>query len=105
MQRLTDAMQEDRRPGVYGWIHVAEVPLVGWSLTTRMDVPRARDELELGFGVLEIHRRERHRMEREIPGRIPGVFPLVRHRDHIRVVHVTPMRVTHLAFWGERIHA
>ena len=29
-------------------------------------------------------------MKRQIPGRIPGIFPLVRHGDHVGVEHVEP---------------
>ncbi len=29
-------------------------------------------------------------MEGEIPGGVPGILPFVRHRDHVRVHHVSP---------------
>ena len=32
-------------------------------------------------------------MKREIPSRIPRVLPLVRHRDHVGVVEVSPLVV------------
>ena len=35
-------------------------------------------------------------MECQVPSRIPRVFPLVGHRDDVRVVHVMPMVIA----WG-----
>ena len=32
-------------------------------------------------------------MECQVPGRIPGIFPLVRHGDHVGVQHVIPLGV------------
>ena len=32
-------------------------------------------------------------MERQVPGRVPGVLPLVGHRDDVPVQHVEPLRV------------
>ena len=37
--------------------------------------------------------REHHAVEREVPGGVPGVFPLVRHRQEIVVVEVAPAGV------------
>ena len=35
-------------------------------------------------------------MKGKIPGRVPGILPLVRHRDDVAVIHVVPMIVA----WG-----
>ena len=35
-------------------------------------------------------------MERQVPSRIPRVFPLVRHGDDVPVEHVEPVRVAHV---------
>src|ERR1700731_3126378 len=37
--------------------------------------------------------RQRHAVEREVPGGIPGVFPLVGHRDDVRIVQMGPVAV------------
>ena len=39
-------------------------------------------------------------MEGQVPGRVPGVLPLVRHRDDVGVQHVKPFRVPHAAAAG-----
>ena len=33
-------------------------------------------------------------MKRQVPRRIPGILPLVRHGDDVAVEHVEPLRVT-----------
>ena len=37
--------------------------------------------------------RQGDRVEGEVPGRVPGVLPLVRHRDDVAVDHVEPVAV------------
>ena len=46
-------------------------------------------------------------MEGEVPGRVPGIFPLVRHGDDVAVVHVVPVVVARRLLAGrlERIGA
>ena len=41
--------------------------------------------------------RERDHVEGEVPGRVPGVLPLVRHRDDVAVVEVRPVAVAAVA--------
>src|SRR6266567_5449087 len=41
--------------------------------------------------------RERYAVEGEIPGRIPRVFPLVGHRDDVRVVEMCPVAIAPVA--------
>ena len=68
-------------------------PLVGGELPVRVHVPLAQQQHELLLGELGVDQRERHAVEREVPGRVPGVLPLVRHRDDVGVVEVRPLVV------------
>src|SRR5208282_5237533 len=47
---LLRPVEEDRRPGVYRRIDVAEVPLVGRDLTRRMQEEFLQHQVELFFG-------------------------------------------------------
>ena len=60
-------------------IHVAKRPLVGRQLPVRMHVPLAEQQEELFLGVVRVDDGERDAVEGQIPGGIPGVFPLVGH--------------------------
>ena len=80
-------------PRMHRRIHVAERPLVGGHLAVRMHVPLAREQHELLLGELGVDERERDRVEREIPRRVPRVFPLVGHRDDVGVVEMRPLPV------------
>jgi hypothetical protein len=71
-------------------IHVAEVPLVGGDLAAGVQVAGLQKELQLFFAEVLIHQRQRRDVEGQIPGGVPGIFPFVRHRDHVRVDHVSP---------------
>ena len=88
-----DVVEEERRPRVDGRIHVAEVPLVGGDLPVRVRVQALEHEEELLLGEVEVDERERERVEREVPRRVPGVLPLVGHRDDVAVEHVEPLGV------------
>ena len=88
-----DAEHRERRPRLDGRVHVAEVPLVGGQLAVRVHVPLAAHEQQLvlrrgGIGV-----REDDAVEREVPRRVPGVLPLVGHREDVVVVQVPPAGV------------
>src|SRR5215470_13132470 len=86
-------VEENRGPGVYGRIDVAEVPLVRRNLPVRVSVEAPQHQQELVLGEIEVDERQRERMEREIPGRIPRVLPLVGHGDDVAVEHVEPFGV------------
>ncbi len=88
---LVDLVNAPRGPGMHRRIHVAERPLIGGNLSVGMHVPLAQHQRELLFGELGIDQRERDAVERQVPGRIPRVLPLVRHGDHVRVVEVSPL--------------
>ena len=49
------------------------------------------------LGKVGVDDRQRQRVKRQIPGRVPGVLPLVGHRDDVLVQHVVPLRVPHVA--------
>ena len=89
------AVDEERRPGVHGRVHVAEVPLVGRDLPAGVQVRLAQHQLQLLLGEVHVHPRQRHRVEGQVPGRVPGVLPLVRHGDDVVVDHVAPLAVAH----------
>ncbi len=44
--------------------------------------------------------RQRDGVERQVPGRIPRILPLVRHGDHVGVQHVKPIHVARAAPGG-----
>ena len=83
-------------PGVDGRVHVAEVPLVGRDLPVRVEIEAPQQHQELLLGEVEVHERERDRVERQVPGGVPGIFPLVGHGDDVAVEHVEPLGVPHL---------
>ena len=88
-----DLVHAHRRPGVDGRVDVAEVPLVCRQLAVGVRVPLAAEQDQLGLGELGVDVGERDAVEREIPGRVPRVLPLVRHRDDIAIVEVGPLVV------------
>ena len=85
---LLDLVDAPRRPRVDRRVDVTEGPLVGRKLAVRVHVPFAQQQHQLRLREVRIDERQRHAVEREIPGGIPGVLPLVRHRDDVRVVEV-----------------
>jgi hypothetical protein len=87
------AMQEQRCKRVDRRVHVAEIPLVGGYLTVRMQIGAAQHQLHLILGKIRIDDRDRERMEGQVPGRVPRVFPFVGHRDDVPVQHVEPLRI------------
>ena len=91
--RRFEAVGEDGRPGVDRRVDVAEVPLVGRDLAVGVHVPLAQHQLELVLAEIGVDERQGEDVEGEVPGRVPGVFPLVGHRDDVAVVHVVPVVV------------
>ena len=68
-----------------------------------MHIPLAQHQRKLIFGEIGIYERKRNAMKREIPGRIPRIFPFVGHGDNVSVIQVGPRVVAALgAFlrWG-----
>ncbi len=90
---LLDFVEEERRPRVHRGVHVAEVPLIGGHLPIGVAVQAAEHEQELLLGEVEVDQRQRQRVERQVPRRVPGVLPLVGHGDDVAVQHVEPLGV------------
>ena len=65
-----------------------------------MEVQAAQHQQQLLLGEIEIHQRQRDRVEGQVPGRVPRILPLVRHGDHVGVQHVEPLRVPHVVPGG-----
>ncbi len=61
-----------------------------------MLIPFAHDEIELSLGELDIDERKRETVKRQVPRRVPGKFPFVRHRHDTLVVEMTPAGITSL---------
>ncbi len=59
-------------------IDVAKRPLIRRQLPVRMHVPLAQQQNKLVLGKIGVHKRQRNRVERQVPGREPGIFPFVR---------------------------
>ncbi len=95
-QSVLGAQQEDRRKGVHWRVHVTEVPLIGRQLAVGVQVVPAQHQLHLLLGEIRVDDRERQGVEGQVPRRVPGVLPLVGHRDDVLVQHVKPLAVAEL---------
>src|SRR5262245_65744924 len=71
-------------------IDVAEVPLVRGDLSVWVKINLLRQEAQLLLGKIDIYARENHAVKCEIPGREPGIFPFVRHRQDIGAFEMEP---------------
>ena len=65
-----------------------------------MEVEAAQHQQQLLLREIEVHQRQRDRVEGQVPRRVPRVLPLVRHRDHVGVEHVEPLGVAHVVAGG-----
>src|SRR5256884_3825069 len=74
-------------------IHIAEVPLVGRHLPVGVQIGGAEHQVHLLLGEVRVHDGEREGVEGQIPGRVPGILPLVGHGDDVLIQHVVPLRV------------
>src|SRR5205814_538557 len=74
-------------------IDITKGPLIGWKLSIGMHVPLAHQQIKLALGKFTIDQRKRNTVEREVPGRIPWIFPLVRHRHYALVVQMPPVLI------------
>src|ERR1700730_11087109 len=74
-------------------IDSAKSPFISGYLPVGMHVPLAKHQRELLFGEVRIDKGEGNAVERQVPSRIPWVLPLVRHGNHICVVHVGPLMI------------
>ena len=87
-----DLEHPQRGPRVHRRVDVAERPLVGGQLAVRVHVPLAAEQDQLRLRELGVDVRERDAVEGEVPGRVPGVLPRVRHRDHVELFEVASSR-------------
>ena len=74
-------------------VDVGEGPFVGGDLAVWMHVPLAQKEDELFLRERRIDPGEGNHVEGRVPGGVPGVLPLVRHRNDVPVVEVRPITV------------
>src|SRR5512135_3535075 len=82
---------------MYRRIDIAEVPLISGNLATGMQIEVIQDQLKLLLGKIEVHHRQWYAVEGEVPNRIPGIFPLVRHGNDIVIDHMEPALVPNRA--------
>ena len=71
-------------------VDVPQGPFVGWDLAIGVHVPLAQKQRQLVFGKVRVDEGERDAVERQIPGGVPGVFPLIGHGDDVFVIQVPP---------------
>ena len=77
-------------PSVDRRIHVIKSVLVGGQLTVRMHVPLAQEHEELPLGECWVNSRHWKHVESQVPCSEPWIFPLVRHREYVASVQMTP---------------
>ena len=77
-------------------VHVVQGPFVGRQLAVGVHVPLAEQQDELALGPVWVDQGHRDHMESEIPGCVPGIFPLVGHRQHVQIVEMRPVGVAPL---------
>src|SRR5664279_4009002 len=92
-QLFLNAVEEQCCPGVNGRVYVAEVPFISRNLPVGVGIEVPQHQQELLFGEVEIDKGKRNGMKRQVPCRVPGIFPLVGHGDDFAVEHVEPLGV------------
>ena len=97
-----DLVYAPRGPRMYRGVHVAQCPFVRGQLTVGMHVPFAQHQHELFLGEDRVHQRQGDTVERKVPGGVPGVLPLVRHRDDVGVVQMPPFMIAALLPFARR---
>ena len=58
-----------------------------------MHVPLTGHQQQLGLGEARVDQRQRNGVESEVPRREPGIFPGIRHREHLGGIQLAPVRV------------
>lgn len=85
------------------WVDILKRPLVSGQLAIGVHVPLPGHELQLSLGKFGVDHREGDAVKREVPGGIPRILPLIRHRDDVGVVQVPPVRIPpEAALWRWR---
>ena len=88
-----DLVDAPGRPGMHRRVDVAECPFIGRQLAIGVHVPVARQQQQLVLGEARIDQRQGDGMKGEVPGGVPRVFPLVRHRDDVGIVQMQPVGI------------
>ena len=88
-----DLVHAEAGPRVDGRVHVVEGELVGGDLSVRVHVPLAQEQDQLLLGEVGVHLGVGDHVERQVPGGVPRVLPLVRHGDDLAVEEVRPVGV------------
>src|SRR5437867_1372589 len=78
---------------MHGRVDIGEGELVGRDLAVGMHVPLAEEEGQLLLCKMRVHLREGDHVEGQVPSRVPGILPLIRHRDDVPVVEVRPVGI------------
>ncbi len=89
-----------RGPGVDGRVHIVKRPFVRGKLAVRAHIPFAEQQSELILRTVRVDQREGNTMESQVPGSIPGIFPLVGHRKDVGIVDELPGVVSTLLALG-----
>src|SRR5262249_46554315 len=76
---LVDLVNTPGCPCMDWGIHISKRPLISWNLAVRMHVPFAQHQRELFLRKVRINKRQRYAMKGQVPSRVPGILPLVRH--------------------------
>lgn len=69
-------MKKQHGPCMDRRVHIAEIPFIARNLPAGMQVNPVEHQCHLMLGELRVHDGERQRMKRQIPRRIPQIFPL-----------------------------
>src|SRR5882672_9599209 len=93
-KRLFRPIEKDGRPGMHGRVNVTEVPLVGRHLPSRVEKKFLKQQRELFLGEIDIDSSQCNGVEGEVPRGVPGILPLVRHRNDASAHHVEPFVVS-----------
>ena len=92
-------------PRLHRRIHVGKIPFVGGNLSVRMHVPFAHETERAAPSRIQDRSTPCYAMKSKIPRGVPGIFPLVRHRDDVGVVEmrpvvVSPVIATQIGLWA-----
>ena len=87
-----------RGPRMHRGVDVAKVPLISRKLAIRIQVDIAQQQKKLLLREVHVYHCERYGVKRQVPRRVPGVLPLVRHGDNVRILEVGPLTIPALVF-------
>ncbi len=99
---LLNFIHAPRGPGVHRRVDVPERPFVGRDLAIGVHIPLAQEEGELMFRKVRVNEGQTNTVECQVPGRIPGIFPFIRHGDDVFVVDMPPVAIPPVLAFGRR---